>query len=806
VGHNRRVGEPTLVVHGHFYQPPRENPWTEEVGAEPTAAPWHDWNERITAECYRPNGWARVLDERGFVTAIVDNYRHLSFDMGPTLLAWLERHHPDVYQRVIDADRAAGCAIALAYNHMILPLANERDVRTQVRWGLADFAHRFGRPAEGMWLPETAVNDAVLGVLVEEGVGFTLLAPSQVARTRAFGDDWRETPSGADVDTTHMYRWFHPELGGRWIDVVVYDDHLSHDVAFTLDRMPSEDLVHGALVSAGGGVVCVASDGETFGHHFRWADRAIAFVFQAAAARAGLRVQPATAVVRERPPVHELRVRESSWSCVHGVGRWHRDCGCRTGGEPGWQQEWRSPLRSALDILRDAGVEIFERRGKRVLRDPWAARDAYVDVVLGRSTRDEFVAAHVVDGLGASEHDVVEAFTLLEAQRNALLMYTSCGWFFNDLAGIETIQVLRYAGRTFDLLDELGESPPHDAFLDRLAEARSNAPGEGDGRDVWRRHVEPARVDERRVVAHLALAALFERRELAATIAGYDIEEHDLRARDRGGIAGVGGLVRLRHCRTGRRSAHVYAAVRLGGLEVYGTTRPADPEADRDAFGALLAAVASGERVTTLLRMIDDSFGPNEFGIEAALPEAAGEIVQSTAGALVERFASEFGQLYEDHRASFATLVAAGLPLPPELRAPAELALARRLESEVAKSVSAADVKSFRNARAIVREARALGIHLATPHAARAMERMLLDAVARAVEDPSVDRVGAALGLLQLVQALDLHIDRDRAQEVVYDALAGGERDERPAGGAEPSLRLLAGALGLAVDGDPPAG
>jgi hypothetical protein len=514
-----------------------------------------------------------------------------------------------------------------------------------------------------------------------------------------------------------------------------------------------------------------------------------------------LRVQPASAVVRERPPEHELLVRESSWSCVHGVDRWYRDCGCRTGGEPGWQQEWRSPLRGALDMLRDAGIEIFERRGKRVLRDPWVARDAYVDVVLGRATRDEFVAEHVVAGAG--EHDIVEAFTLLEAQRNALLMYTSCGWFFNDLAGIETIQVLRYAARTFDLLDELGESPPRDAFLDRLADARSNAPGEGDGRDVWRRHVEPARVDERRVVAHLALAALFERREPAATIAGYDVEEHDLRTRDRGGIAGVGGLVRLRHGRTGRRSALVYAAVRLGGLEVYGATRPADPEADTDAFGALLAAVASGERVTTMLRMIDDSFGPDEFGIEAALPDAAGEIVQSTAGALVERFASEFGQLYEDHRASFATLVAAGLPLPPELRAPAELALARRLESEVANSVSTADVRSFRNARAIVREARALGIHLATPHAARAMERMLLDAVERAVGDPSVDRVGAALGLLQLVKDLDLPIDRDRAQEVVYDVLTGGPPEGRPGDGAEPSLRLLAGALGLAVEDDP---
>ncbi|MEY2433809.1 MAG: hypothetical protein QOC92_3534, partial [Acidimicrobiaceae bacterium] len=481
------MGDVRLVIHGHFYQPPRENPWTEEVAAEPSAAPFHDWNERITAECYRPNGWARVLDEHGLVTDIVNNYAHLSFNIGPTLMSWLETHAVDVYDRILDADRDRGGAMAQAYNHLILPLAGERDVRTQVRWGMADFEHRFGRRATGLWLPETAVNDNVLRVLVEEGVRFTILAPNQAVAVRpldAADEEWIDVSDGS-VSTGPPHRWFHPDDRDRYLDLVFYDGPISHDLAFGLTGLSSQELVRRVVDAAADGTpVVVATDGETFGHHHKFADRALAYAFTHEASRAGVRVLNTATLVDEVPPTHEVRIRESAWSCAHGVRRWMDDCGCSTGGAPDWNQAWRAPLRAALDVLSDHGRAVFERRGWQVLRDPWAARDAYIDVILGRRSIDEFLDEHRGD-----QPDDVVALTLLEAQRHSQLMYTSCGWFFNDLAGIETVQVLRYAARLIDLLGEIDEHPPVEQFLDQLSKAHSNDPEEGDGRAIWQRHV-----------------------------------------------------------------------------------------------------------------------------------------------------------------------------------------------------------------------------------------------------------------------------------------------------------------------------
>src|SRR3954451_22255123 len=491
-----------FAVHGHFYQPPRENPWTETVPVEPSAAPFHDWNERIAAECYRPNAFARIVDDRGRVLAIVNDYALLSFNIGPTLASWLEQHQPDAYARILAADAEAGTAIAQAYNHVILPLASPRDVRTQVRWGLADFRYRFGRAAEGIWLPETAVNDEVLAVLVEEGVRFTILAPGQAA---------------GRLEPGRAYYWEHPDGLGR-ISLVFYDGALSHDVAFGLATRSAAELVDRAQHASGGGLVLVATDGETFGHHHKFTERTVAYALAVEAPRRNLATGPVAAWLAENPPTEPMAVHESAWSCAHGVGRWREDCGCSTGGPPGWDQRWRAPLRAALDLLRDHAAAVFERVGAAVLHDPWAARDAYIDVVLDPSAMDEFLAKHAVAGA-----DVTLALTLLEAQRHAMLMYTSCGWFFYDLAGLETVQVLRYAARCLDLLREAGDDPPEDAFLAQLAEAHSNDGTEGDGATIWRRHVLPARVTPRRVVAHIALLELLDGRAPDPVVAGWTV-------------------------------------------------------------------------------------------------------------------------------------------------------------------------------------------------------------------------------------------------------------------------------------------
>ena len=793
------MADVAFVLHGHFYQPPRENPWTEVVPRELSAAPFHDWNARITAEAYRPNGWARILDEAGRIVAIVDNYQHLSFNVGPTLLSWLETHAPGTYERILAADAQRGRAIAQAYGHPILPLCNDRDLRTQVRWGQADFRYRFGREPEGMWLPETGVDDRVLAVLAEEGIRFTILAPDQIEAVRPLsGGDWQGTDP-ASLDTRRSYRWRHPDQPDLGVDLVVYDGDISHDVAFggfpsqvVLDRIVqrAKGPSHSGEPNDGlGGLVGVACDGETFGHHHHFAERGVAYAMAVEAGRRHVDTPRLADWLDAHPSDWEAQVRLSGWSCAHGVGRWMEDCGCHTGGEPGWNQEWRRPLRNALDLLRDFANEVFERRGPKVLHDPWGARDAYVDVLLGAVSVDDFVAAHVVD-------NPVEALSLLECQRHALLMYTSCGWFFNDLAGIETLQILRYAARCLDILDELGEEPPTEAFLDVLAEARSNRPEEGNGRDLWVGHVDPARADAGRVASHLALIELLGGDGPLDRLAGYEVERELQEIVDRGGVATSAGRVTLTHLRTRRRTSWTYGAVHLGGLEVFGAVRPADDDlaVDEEAVEEMATATRDGQRITALLRLVTDRFGPREFGLESVLPGVGDDLLHATAASLADRFVAAYDELRTDYHDTLVALAVAGTTLPAELRGPIELALARQLEAELAlaEGGGSTDPAAYAGVRAVVREAREEGVQISSVRASEALRRALVAAAEEAAAEPNEATVAAAVGMVELARELQMAVDFGVAQERIYAAL-----DADPT--ARDTLRPLARALGLAV-------
>jgi alpha-amylase/alpha-mannosidase (GH57 family) len=457
-----------LIIHGHFYQPPRENPWTGIIDPEPGAAPYRNWNERIHAECYAPN---------------INNYPNISFNFGPTLLSWLAGHHPDTYGKILAADKASaatrgghGNAIAQAYGHTILPLSNKRDRLTEVIWGLADFRFRFGRDAEALWLPETAANDEVLALLIEQGMRYVILAPNQAK---------------GSVDSSKPYLFRHPDGSGRSIAVFFYNGPLARAIAFERALESSRGLVDKFIGAARlGDLINVATDGETYGHHFKFGDLCLAHALAFEAKQAGFWITNYGEYLDRHPPTLEVELDNgpegegSSWSCVHGIGRWMRDCGCHTGGEPGWNQRWRQPLREALEFLRDDTAAKFENVGSELMRDPWAARNDYISVLLDPRARERFLLRHTARSLSATEESRV--VSLLEMQRSALLMFTSCGWFFSDLAGIETIQVLRYAARVIDLQDQLSLAPPRKRFLELLSEASSNDPDKGTGADLFR--------------------------------------------------------------------------------------------------------------------------------------------------------------------------------------------------------------------------------------------------------------------------------------------------------------------------------
>ncbi|MBI3300169.1 MAG: DUF3536 domain-containing protein [Elusimicrobia bacterium] len=529
-----------VCVHGHFYQPPRENPWLESVQREESASPYHDWNERITAECYGPNAHARILDAQGRITAIVSTYARMSFDFGPTLLSWLEARAPSTYAAVLAADREGaarfgghGPAMAQAYNHVILPLADARDKRTQVLWGAADFKRRFGRATEGMWLPETAADTATLEALADAGVLFTVLAPRQASRVRPPGaGGWTEA-GDAGVDTSRAYRVLLPS--GRRIAVYFYDGGVSQAVAFEGLLTRGEHLA-GRLTGVlppdapEGSLAHIATDGETYGHHHRFGEMALAWALEDIARGSGTRLTNYAEHLALHPPEWDAELVEgSSWSCAHGVERWRSDCGCHTGGRSGWTQAWRGPLRAALDRLRDGTRSFFEEAARPLLKDAWAARDAYIDVVLDRSPESvaRFLAAHAAKPLAPAEE--VQVLRLMELQRHAMLMYTSCGWFFNDLAGLETVQVLRYAARALELAKEAGGPDLGEPFLALLAKARSNDPAEGDGRQLFARRVLPARADALTAAAWHGTASIAEERAKTARFDCWELTQEDSR-------------------------------------------------------------------------------------------------------------------------------------------------------------------------------------------------------------------------------------------------------------------------------------
>ncbi len=489
-----------ICIHGHFYQPPRENPWTGEVESEESAKPYHDWNERITKECYEPNAQAPVMDSRGQILCRINNFANISFDIGPTLLSWLRRRSPSTYHAILKADRESiskrnghGNAMAQIYNHVIMPLCDKRDKITQVLWGIRDFEFHFRRRPEGMWLSEAAVDRQTLEIMAEQGILFTVLAPHQASRMRrlGFGARWAALP-GELIDTRTPYRILLPS--GRHFHLFFYNAPVSRAIAFE-GLLSSGDKLNERLFGAFGHrgraqLVSTATDGESFGHHHRFGEMAVAYALKRIEDHKLAYLTNFADFLRQYGSSWEVDIREnSSWSCAHGIERWRSDCGCRIHHAPGWNQKWRAPLREAFDTVKKAVDEIFEKEAGRLVRDPWAARNDYIIVILrgGKEERKEFLSRHAKKGLSPEEEQKV--WGLLEAQRWRLLMYTSCAWFFDDISGLEPVQMMKFALRAIELAQPYATYSLESAFLKILSQAKSNLPGKGSGEDIFNKYV-----------------------------------------------------------------------------------------------------------------------------------------------------------------------------------------------------------------------------------------------------------------------------------------------------------------------------
>lgn len=704
-----------ICIHGHFYQPPRENPWLEAIESQDSAYPYHDWNERITAECYAPNAASRILGERDRIARIVNNYGRISFNFGPTLLAWLELYAPDVYEAILRADRRSaerfgghGSAIAQAYNHMILPLANERDRVTQVRWGIRDFEKRFGRRPEGMWLPETAADIASLEALAAEGIRYTILAPSQAARVRPLdgangnsattqaepggdaeadaeaesgdeGEDGWIDVSGSRIDSTRPYLQKLPS--GREIALFFYDGPISRAVAFEKLLSSGERFAHRITHAFDEGterpqLAHIATDGETYGHHHSHGEMALAWALQHIRHSDLGRLTNYGEYLELHPPEYEVQILENtSWSCAHGVERWRSDCGCNSGGRSDWNQLWREPLRSALDWLRDELTPRYEAAARELFADAWAARDDYIDVILERSdeTRRAFLAQHAAHEL--DEAETVRAWKLLEMQRHAMLMYTSCGWFFDELSGIETTQVVQYAARAVQLANELFEEDIETGFLERLERAPSNLPDVENGRGVYERFVLPARVTLDQVAAHFAVSSLFEEYQNPARVYCYTIDALDRRTGEAGRARLSLGHGIVRSELTGEKQHLSFGAVRVVDHTVGGGVTVFTDDASYAKVADQVVNTFRNADFAHALRLMEKYFQAELYSLRSLFRDEQRRVLEKAMETPLAQAESSYRQIYERNAPLMRFLRGLNLPQPREFRTAAELVI-----------------------------------------------------------------------------------------------------------------------------------
>ncbi len=808
-----------VCVHGHFYQPPRENPWLEAVERQPSARPFHDWNQRITAECYAPNSASRILDDAGRIIEIVNNYAWMSFNFGPTLLAWLEEKAPDVYRSILEADRESadrfgghGSALAQAYNHMILPLADERDRRTQVRWGVRDFQHRFGRAPEGMWLPETAVDVASLEALAEEGIRFTILAPNQIDAIAPDpdlenGDDgWRAFDESRDVG--RAYRVDLPS--GRDIAVFVYHGSLSRAVAF--ERLLGDGAVFARRLLdgiAGQGddapLIHIATDGETYGHHHRHGDMALAYALRQILCDPTVDVVNYGYYLELHPPTWRARIREdTSWSCAHGIERWRSDCGCSGGRGEGWHQRWRAPLRGAMDWLRDELAPRYEWEGAKLLKDPWLARDRYIDVILDRSEASVEAFFHAEQDHVLDREERVRALRLLELQRFAQLMYTSCGWFFDDLSGIETVQVLEYAGRALQLAHDVVQDPGlEEGFLEHLTLARSNLPSWGTGADVYRKTVEGSQVDRGKAGAHYAVSSLFEDFEPSQRIYSFRFDREHQHRSEAGQAALLVGRVRVTSLVTQACDDLSYAVLHLGHHNVTGGVRTFQGE---DAYHRLLEEISRPFQrtdFTAVIRVLDHAFEASTYSLRSLFRDAQRRIVDRILETSILEAESAFARIYEDRAPLLRFLADLEIPQPRPFVVAAEYVLNMKL-----RRILAYEEPHLPAVRATLEEARSTGVTLdaeAVGYAGQlALEREMVHLAATPDDAPRLARV---LDMTRLLLASELPLTLWRVQNLYFEIYRDRARTlEERSGPLEPAdarwlaaFRDLGAALRVAV-------
>ncbi len=773
-----------LTVHGHFYQPPRENPWLEAIEAQDSALPYHDWNERIAAECYTPNSVAKIVTNENRIMDIVNNYSYISFNFGPTLLSWMEKYSPNSYQRIIQADidsialnNGHGNAMAQVYNHIILPLANKNDKYTQILWGIKDFQHRFGRKPEGMWLAETACDNETLEALVDCGIKFTVLSPYQAKSIRPMNENRWIDVSWGNIDPARAYRYYLKSDRSKYIDLFFYDGAISKSVAF--DELLTDGNKFISRLKEGisdfrdyNQLVNIATDGESYGHHTKFGDMALAYVLKIRAKDEGFIITNYANYLASEPPKWEADIKNvSSWSCSHGVGRWCDDCGCSTGGGYGWNQKWRKPLREALDYVRDELIKIFEKHASVYFKDIWYARNDYIDVILDRSKTSikAFFNKHQKYKLDTAE--TVKALKLMEMQRQTLLMYTSCGWFFSEISGIETTQIMKYALRAMQLAQTFSDKDIEADFKKILAKAQSNIRGFGTGKDVYEKFVKPASVSIKQIAALWAISSTYNHYEDKSKLYCYNIKKHYYRHASKGSTSFRTGRIEVQSSITLEKSDFCFASLQFAEGDFHCSIKPYDESENISELSAKLIDTYVNQPATEIIRMLDNVFGNEYFTLKDLLIEDRSNILLNSLHDKFNKFENNYRVVYNEGKSFIKQLINLGIEIPSAYKPAAIYTLSQDFNELFKNSTSIYDENIIQRAIEINEEAVSFKIEINKEPTNKVFSEEILKLIYNFVKNFEISRLNKILKLFEYASKLQLNINIAEAQNLYFNKI-----------------------------------
>lgn len=770
-----------LTIHGHFYQPPRENPWLEAIELQDSALPFHDWNERINKECYNPNSISKIVDNRNRILDVVNNYEHMSFNFGPTLLSWMEHFAPLTYERIIKADIESvsehsghGNAMAQVYNHIIMPLANENDKQTQIKWGIRDFEYRFGRKPEGMWLAETAVDDETLKFLEENGIKFTVLSPYQALKFRQEGDkDWQDVSWG-NIDPARSYRYYIKSAPGKFIDLFFYDGAISRSVAF--DELLKDGNKFIKRLKEGISdcrdypqLINIATDGESYGHHTKFGDMALSYVLKIRAKDEGFKITNYAEYLDKYRSNCEVDIKQaSSWSCFHGVGRWKEDCGCSTGGHPGWNQKWRKPLRDALDYLRDELIVVFENEGQKYFDNVWNVRNKYINVILDRNEMNvkKFQQENFKPDL--TDDDKVHAMELLEIQRQAMLMYTSCGWFFSEISGIETVQIMKYAARAMQLASRFTSKNLEEKFLEILSQAKSNIPEFGTGKDIFERFVKPSIITVKQIATLWALSSLYQDFEDEENVYCYTITRKAYKKVQKNSSTFIVGHIEIQSKITLQKSNVMFALMQYAGGDFHCTIKEYSDDAEFNRIKNDLIKIYTMNTLTEIIRALDEYFGKEYFTLKDIFIEERRKILQILLKGKLKKFSQTYQEIYDEGKGSIYHLQGLGLSIPDEFKISAEYALSHKFNDIVVHSGGFVEDDLIQQATDINFEAKKIDIKLDKSPSNLVFSKKILQNINRLVHSFEIQQADVVLEIFDNVRKLELNVDIAEAQNIYF--------------------------------------